>query len=73
MSSMYFFCSVPGVLRLADRNGDVALVGHGNAERRDPFAEPGDAKRRRPHVDTSPAAAEIERNADEMDGYHGDP
>ena len=34
------------------------------------LAEAGDAERRRPHVDAAPAAAEVEGNADDVDGFH---
>ena len=34
------------------------------------LAEAGDAERRRPHVDAAAAAAEVERHADDVDGFH---
>jgi hypothetical protein len=35
------------------------------------FGDPGDAQRRRPHVDATPVPAEVEGHADEVDGPHG--
>ena len=56
--------------RLADGGGQVALVDHRVAERGDLLAEPGDAKRRRPHVDAASAGAEVERHANQVHWTH---
>ena len=40
---------------------------HAMAERREALADARDADRRRPHVDAAPAAAEVERHADQVD------
>ena len=39
-------------------------------EARELLADAGNAKRRRPHVGAAPVAAEIERHADDVDGFH---
>ena len=57
-------------LRLRNRRGEIAFVGDGVAQRREPLAETGDAKRRRPHVHAAPAAAEVQGNADEVKSLH---
>ena len=69
MSRMYFLCSSRSVLRFGNRRRQVALVDDGVAERGDLLAEAGDAERRRPHVDAAPAAAEVERHADDVDRF----
>ena len=61
-----FLALVAQLLRLGNRRGEVAFVDDRVAERGDALAEAGDAKRRRAHVDAAPAAAEIERHADDV-------
>ncbi len=63
-----FLALVAQLLRFRDRRGEIAFVDDGVAERGDALAEAGDAKRRRPHVDAAPAAAEVERHADDVNG-----
>ena len=65
-----FLPFVAPFLRLGNRRRQIALVDDGVAEGGEPLAEAGDAKRRRPHVHAAPAAAEIERHADHVDGDH---
>jgi hypothetical protein len=50
---------------------EIAFVHHAHPERREPFAEAGDAKRRRAHVDPAAVAAEVEQHADYVDRTHG--
>ncbi len=66
---MYFFCASPGTLVSGIGACDVALVGHVEAERGDALAEAGDAEGRRPHVHAAPAAAEVQRHADDVNGF----
>ena len=48
-------------------DGEVAFVDDRAAERRELFAEAGNAEGGRPHVDAAAAATEIERHADDVD------
>ena len=57
-------------LDLRDRRDQIALVDDREAERGEPFAEPGNAERRGPHVDAAAVAAEVERDADDVSGSH---
>ena len=57
-------------LRFGNRRRQVAFVDDGVAERGDLLAEPGDAERGRPHVDAAPAAAKVERHADDVHRTH---
>ena len=61
---------VSRLLRFGDRRGEVALVDDRAAEARDLLAEPGDPKRRGSHVHAAAVAAEIQRDADDVDGLH---
>ena len=61
------------LLRIAERLDLGNRARRGRPRRRprtpsvgEPLAEAGDAKRRRSHVDAAPAAAEVERDADEV-------
>ena len=65
-----FLALVAQLLRFGNRRREVALVDDRVAERGEPLAEAGDAERGRPHVDAAPAAAEVERHADDVDGLH---
>src|SRR5213594_3668473 len=65
-----FLLHVRGPLRFRDRGGKIALVDDGKTERRELIAEAGNTEGRRPHVHTAASAAEVERNADDMDGFH---
>ena len=70
MSRMYFLCSSRSSCVSGIGAGQIALVDDRVAERRDLLAEAGDAQRRRPHVDAAAAAAEVERDADDVDSFH---
>ena len=61
---------VTGPLSLRNRDGQVALVAHRPPERGNPFVQARNPQGRRPHVDASPAGAEIERHADDVDRLH---
>ena len=61
---------VAQLLRLGNRRGQIAFVDDRIAECGELLAKPGDAERGRPHVDAAPAAAEVERDADDVDGFH---
>ena len=52
--------------RFGDRRRQIAAIDDDASERGDLFAEPGDAERRRSHVDAAAAAAHVERHADQM-------
>ena len=54
-------------LDLRNRRDEVAFVDDGHAERGEPLGEAGDAKRRWSHVDAAAVAAEVERDADEVE------
>ena len=64
------FALVAQLLRLGNRRWQIAFVDDRVAECGEPFSEPGYAERRRSHVDTAPAAAKVERHADDVDGFH---
>ncbi len=51
--------------RLRDGDLDVAPVGDGEPESREPVIDPGVANRGRAHVDAAPPGTEIERRADD--------
>src|SRR6266545_4857537 len=55
-------------LNLWNRRDEIAGVDDGDPEAGEPFGEAGDPESRRPHVDATPIAAQIERDADDMDG-----
>ncbi len=60
------------LLRIAERldfrdgRDEVAFVDDGHSERGEPLRQSGDAKRGRSHVDAAPVAAEVERDADQV-------
>ena len=58
---MYFLLGSPSVLRFRNRRDEIAFVDDRQPSAVEPLAEPGDAKRRRSHVDAAAAAAEVER------------
>ena len=58
---------VARTLGFGNRGGDVALVDDRAPEAGEMLADAGDAKRRRPHVGAATIAAEVERNADDVD------
>ena len=64
---MNFFFGIAVLFRFGNRRRQIAAIDDDASERRDLFAEPGDAKRRRSHVDAAAAAAHVEGNADQMD------
>ena len=61
---------VAPLLRFGNRRRQIAAIDDRLAELRQAFAEPGDAERRRPHVDAAAAAAKVQRHADDVDGTH---
>ena len=61
---------IAGGLGFGDRRDEIALVDDGHPERGQPFAEPGDAECGRPHVDAAAVAAEIQRDADDVNRAH---
>ena len=67
-----FLARIAERLGLGNRRDEIAGVDDRHAQRRQPFAEPGDAKRRGPHVDAAAVAAEVERHADDVHGTHSD-
>ena len=60
-----------GIFLLGEHNGDIAAVFDDVAESFQLGFEAGDADGRRPHVDPAALLAEIERNADHLDGAAG--
>src|SRR5260221_3561201 len=48
--------------------GQIAFVHHRAVQSGDPFADAGDAERRRSHIDAAAVAAEIKRNTNDMNG-----
>ena len=60
-------CGVTERLDFGNRRDEIAFVHDRDPERGQPLAEAGDAKRRRPHVDAAAVAAEVERDADDVD------
>ncbi len=58
---------IPERLDLGDWSDQVALVDDGDPECGEAFGEAGDAKCRRPHVDAAATAAEVERDANEVE------
>ena len=67
---MYFLCGSPDGLDFGDRRDEIALVDDGHAERGQPFAKAGDPEGGRPHVDAAAVAAEVERDADDVNRAH---
>ena len=67
---MYFLLRVAGGLDLRDRRDEIAVVDDRHAERGQALAEPGDPERGRSHVDAAAVAAEVERDADDVNGPH---
>ena len=57
-------------LDFGDWRDQVALVDHRQPEREEPFGQPGDAERRRPHVDATPVAAQVQGDADDVGSSH---
>ena len=68
---MYFLCSCLRVPCFRDRRDEVASSMTEYPSAVEAFDSPAMRKRRRPHVDTASSAAEVERNADEVDGRIG--
>jgi hypothetical protein len=66
-----FLLRVRRPLRLRNRRGQVTLVDDRPAERCNLVANPRDPKRRRSHINASAPGAKVERNANQMDGFHG--
>jgi hypothetical protein len=64
------FVRIAGALALRNRRRHVAFVDNLEAKPRDLLAKPRDAERRRPHVGAATVAAEVERDADDVDGFH---
>ena len=56
-------------LGLGNRCRQVALVDDRVTQRKDPLAEAGDSEGGWPHVDAAPVAAEVQRDADDVDGF----
>ena len=61
---------VAELLRFGNRRRQIAFVDERAAEGGDAFAESGDPERGRSHVDAAAVAAEIQRHADDVDGFH---
>jgi hypothetical protein len=59
-------------LGLRDWRDEVAFVGDRYPERRQTLAEACDSKRGGPHVDAAAIAAEVERDADDVNRTHAD-
>jgi hypothetical protein len=68
-----FLPAVERVLRLGNRSGEIAFVDHLAAEPCNGFAEAGDTQRRRTHVHPAARAAEIEGDADDVNGLQSAP
>jgi len=49
---------------------EIALVDDGHPERGQPFAKTGNPEGGRPHVDAAAVAAEIQRDADDVNRAH---
>ena len=64
---MYFFFGSPSDFTSGIGADEVAFIDDGDAERREPFGEAGDAKCGGPHVDAAAIAAEVERDANEVE------
>jgi hypothetical protein len=61
---------IAGALALGNRRRHVTLVDDAHAELGELLGEPRDAEGRWPHVGAAPVAAEIERHADDVNGFH---
>ena len=64
-----FLALVAPFLRFGNRRLEIAPIDDGAAKRREALVEPGNAKRRRPHVDAAAAAAKIQGHADDVDAH----
>ena len=67
-----FLALVGRTLRFRIRRGQVSFVYDRTAKRGDLIPDSCDAKRRRPHVNTTPPGPEVERHANDMDRLHWD-
>ena len=61
---------VAQLLRFGNWRGQVPFIDDRVAQCGELLAKPGDAEGGRSHVDAAPAAAEVERDTDDVDGLH---
>ena len=62
--------AVGRLMQFADRRLHVAAINDRAPERGNLIAQTGDPECRRPHVHTTPIAAQVEWHADDVNGFH---